>query len=155
ARFQVPAGWASSPVVLPARLQGVPVLVVDDNATNRRLLREQLGHWKFQVTAVESVPEAMQALEKALADSTPFALAILDAHMPLADGFVLAERIKQHPKLSGTALIMLTSSDRPEDTARCRELGIPVYMRKPVKQSELLLGIGKALRVSGLLPPDP
>jgi PAS domain S-box-containing protein len=142
----------------PARLHGLPVLVVDDNATNRRILEEVLGNWGLQPLAVDSGPAALAALERAAAGGQPFPLVLLDAHMPEMDGFTLAGRIRQAPELPGPAVVMLTSAGHPDDPARCRALGIDAYLMKPVKQSELfdaLLGVlGRSLRDAGPAATD-
>ena len=122
----------------PASLRDLPVLVVDDNATNRRILEEVLRRWHMKPATVESGAAALAALDEARLKKQPFALALLDGHMPEMDGFALAERIGHDGHLKGTKLILLTSAGRPEDAARCRKLGVSAFLSKPVKQSELL-----------------
>jgi CheY-like chemotaxis protein/nitrogen-specific signal transduction histidine kinase/HPt (histidine-containing phosphotransfer) domain-containing protein len=150
--FTARFGLAREPVKpassLPVRLRDQPVLVVDDNATNRRILRDLLASWHMKPTAVAGAKEALAALNQAAAAGRPFALAVLDVMMPEVDGFTLAEQIKQRPELAQTALLMLTSSGQPEEAARCRALGIDTYLMKPVKQPDLLDGILAALRLS-------
>ena len=68
--------------------------------------------------------------------------------MPQTDGFMLSEQIKLEPAISSTVIMMLTSGDRPEDIARCEQLGIAAYLLKPVKQSELLEAIELALGIT-------
>jgi PAS domain S-box-containing protein len=126
-------------------LSGLPVLVVDDNATNRRILEEQLLNWGMQPTLVAGGQEALEALQQAATDKRPFSLVLLDAHMPRIDGFAVAESIKQDPTLAHATIMMLTSGGHPRDAARCRELGIASYLTKPIKQSELLNAIITAL----------
>jgi CheY-like chemotaxis protein/HPt (histidine-containing phosphotransfer) domain-containing protein len=77
-------------------------------------------------------------MEKSAAENHPFKVILLDAHMPMMDGFGLAERIQKDPRCRGIKLIMLTSAGQPEDVSRCQTLGISAYLTKPVKQSELL-----------------
>jgi len=89
--------------------------------------------------------EGLEALERAASAGTPFPLVLLDAQMPGMDGFALAERIKQNPKLAGATIMMLTSAGQRGDGARCRELGIAVYLIKPIRQSEMLEAILSAL----------
>ncbi len=122
-------------------LQNMPVLVVDDNATNRRILHEMLSTWQMKPTVVESGKAALATLEQARNAGKPFALVLLDKVMPEMDGFMLAERIKQNPDLVGASLMMLSSADRHGDVSRCRELGVSAYLSKPVRQSELLNAI--------------
>src|SRR5262249_17469737 len=79
----------------PEKVRGLRVLVVDDNATNRRILQEMLGNWGMRPTAADGGRAALDALEKARTAGEPFGLALLDAMMPEIDGFMLAERIRQ------------------------------------------------------------
>jgi CheY-like chemotaxis protein/HPt (histidine-containing phosphotransfer) domain-containing protein len=119
-------------------LADLPVLVVDDNATNRRILQEMLTNWRMNPTVVASGREALAALDKAARSGNPYALVLLDGMMPEMDGFELAARIKGQPGLVGAALMMLSSADRKEDSARCRQLGVSAYLVKPIRQSDLL-----------------
>jgi PAS domain S-box-containing protein len=132
-----------------ARLQGLRVLVVDDNPTNCQALELMLSHWGMRVTLTRDGQEALEVLEQALAANEPFALIIADARMPGLDGFGLAERIKARPQLATATIMLLTSSGQRGDAARCRELGVAAYLIKPVAQSELLEAI---LRVLGAQP---
>jgi PAS domain S-box-containing protein len=133
----------------PVELEDLPVLVVDDNATNRRILEEMLRNWHMRPTVVDNGRSALVALEQARAVGRPFALVLLDAQMPGMDGFSLAERVKQDPDLAGATLMMLTSGGQPGDIARCRQLGIAGYLMKPIKQSDLFDGVVTALGTSG------
>ena len=131
---------------LPARtprrelkdLLGLNVLVVDDNATNRRILEEILTGWGMQPTLVDGGLAAIGALDVALAAGKPFPLTIIDFQMPDVDGFGLAARIKGRSDLATTMIMMLSSVGHQGDAARCRELGIASYLTKPVRQSVLL-----------------
>ncbi len=149
-RTHAGAGAALPP---PVQLHGLPVLVVDDNATNRRILEEVLRSWHMTVTAVDGARPALAALERAGSAGEPFALVLIDGHMPEMDGFALAERIQETPQTPGTTLVMLTSGGQPGDVARCRELGIASYLMKPIKQSDLLRAIGGALRLTAQVEP--
>jgi PAS domain S-box-containing protein len=114
----------------------LPILVVDDNASNRQILEEILTNWHMKPILVNSGVEALNALEQAnLKDSFP--LVLLDVHMPDMDGFAVAKRIRNRYKQQRIKVILLTSASRPSDVARCRELGISDYLNKPIKQSEL------------------
>jgi len=145
---RLPPGRANRRAVPPVRLPGLPVLVVDDNATNRRILEEVLGNWGMKATVVDGARIAQVALERSRTAGEPYALVLIDGHMPHMDGFQLAERIQHDPKLAGPALVMLTSGGQPGDLARCRELGISSHLMKPIKQSDLLRTIENALRLS-------
>jgi PAS domain S-box-containing protein len=133
-----------APVEL-ARARGLPVLVVDDNATNRRILNDLLTQWGLAPAAAASGREALAALQRAAADGEPFALVLLDNMMPEMDGFMLAEEIQRRPGLAGSTLMMLSSADRRDNAARCRELGVATYLTKPIKRAELLNAIMTAV----------
>jgi two-component system sensor histidine kinase/response regulator len=122
-------------------LRDLPVLIVDDNATNRRILQEMVLVWQMKPTLSEGGPEALTVLERANTRGTPFALILLDAQMPGMDGFSVAERIKQDARLAKSVVIMLTSAGLRGDAARCREVGIKAYLTKPLKRSDLLQAI--------------
>jgi signal transduction histidine kinase/CheY-like chemotaxis protein/HPt (histidine-containing phosphotransfer) domain-containing protein len=140
---------------LPCRLKDMPVLVVDDNPTNRRILRDMLTQWEMKPTVVEDADAAVEALERGWKKGKPFPLALLDCMMPGKDGFDLTREIKSRPHLSPITLVMLSSGILREDAARCRELGIAVRLTKPILQSELFKAIKKALRISAeSLPPE-
>jgi two-component system, sensor histidine kinase and response regulator len=118
-------------------LQGLRALVVDDNATNRRILTQLLANWAMKSTVVNGSLPALAALKQARDASEPFDLILLDVNMPEMDGFQLVEKIQQTEELVGPAIIMLTSSGQRGDATRCRELGVAAYLTKPVQQSEL------------------
>ena len=119
----------------------LPVLVVDDNATNRRILDEILSKWAMRPTSVDNGTLALITLEKAFAMGHPFPLMILDVHMPGMDGFEVAEHVRKNPALSGATVMMLSSATRPGDVARCKDLGVAAYLMKPVRRGELLEAI--------------
>jgi PAS domain S-box-containing protein len=129
----------------PTTLSDLPVLVVDDNATNRRILEEVLSNWHMRPTVVASGAEALKALERALKEQNPFGMVLLDGHMPVMDGFTLAETIQRDSRFAGSRLVMLTSAGQPDDVRRCRALGLHGHLTKPVKQSELFDVIVSAL----------
>jgi signal transduction histidine kinase/DNA-binding response OmpR family regulator len=130
----------------PEQLNGLRTLIVDDNATNRRVLIGMLTRWGMKPTAVESGAIALQALEIAKSAGNPFPLILVDGQMPDMDGFTLAEKIHCDPTLVGASIMMLTSAGHLGDAARCRELGIAAYLVKPVRQGELLEAICAILR---------
>jgi signal transduction histidine kinase/CheY-like chemotaxis protein len=125
-------------------LQDMPVLVVDDNATNRRILEEMVRGWRMKPVMAEGGREAVAILEQAKERNAVFPLVLLDVQMPEMDGFLVAEHIRQDPKLAG-AVILLTSAGMRGDAARCRELGVSAYLSKPVKRSDLLETIRRTL----------
>jgi light-regulated signal transduction histidine kinase (bacteriophytochrome)/CheY-like chemotaxis protein len=113
------------------------VLVVDDNHTNRQILRKQVVAWKMQVGSAASGEEALQTLRAAVGDGQPYDIALLDVQMPEMDGFTLATAIKADPALAATRLIVLTSMGHALRFAELKQLGIEAYLVKPVKQSRL------------------
>ena len=129
----------------PVNLDDLPVLVVADNATNRRILEEMLGSWRMRPTAVDGGRAGLAALRQAAAAGEPFALVLLDAHMPEMDGFAVAREMRDDPCRGDFAVVMLTSAGQPDDVAHCRELGIDAALMKPLKQSELYNVITAAL----------
>ena len=122
-------------------LDGISVLVVDDNETNRRILLDTLRSWGIAVEVVAGGRSAIDALQRSLAEHHPLPLVISDVQMPEMDGFMLVERLRSMAPLRETQVIMLTSGSRPEDVQRCEQLGVIRHMMKPVKQSELLESI--------------
>jgi two-component system, sensor histidine kinase and response regulator len=137
ANFAVAEDPTAAAVADAVDLRNLPVLVVDDNATNRRLLEEMLIGWHMGPTLSASAPEALAALRVAQEAGRPFHLVLTDVQMPDMDGFTLAEAIKKDPATAGAAVVMLTSAGQPGDAARCRELGVAAYLPKPIKSSEL------------------
>jgi two-component system sensor histidine kinase/response regulator len=131
-----------------ADLYSRPVLVVDDNATNRRILEEILRNWGMRPIAVESGEMALEVMRRAVTDGDPFPLVLLDAMMPEMDGFLLAETIKNDRDLAGSIIMMLSSADQPSDAARCRTLGVANYLTKPITQSDLLKSLTRVLRAT-------
>jgi signal transduction histidine kinase/FixJ family two-component response regulator len=141
-------GIASQAPPMPAdevSLIGVPVLVVDDNATNGRILTSTLSMWQMRATSAATVREALSHMQRASELGNPFTLVISDLHMPEMDGFDLAERIKHSPALAEGVILMVTSGERADDIERCRQLGISTYLTKPVRRAELRTAIIKAL----------
>jgi PAS domain S-box-containing protein len=122
----------------PTKLHGLRVLVVDDNATNRRILQEMLASWQMKPSVVADAVAALDELRRASATKRRFDVVIVDGQMPDVDGFALAREIKRDRHLHSTRVVMLTSAGRSDDVARCRRIGIEHYLVKPVKQSDLL-----------------
>jgi CheY-like chemotaxis protein/HPt (histidine-containing phosphotransfer) domain-containing protein len=120
------------------------VLVVDDNATNRRILEDLLSSWLMKPTAVEDAERALAELESAATDDDPFPLVLLDAHMPGEDGFSLAAKIRAQPNLGDPGLLLLSSASRVGDRERCAILCIHQRLTKPIKPSDLLGAIVRA-----------
>ncbi len=134
------------------------ILVVDDNATNRKILHFHLESWQFPHAEASSGDEALARLREAKTAGDPFHVAILDMQMPGMDGETLGRAIKRDPALNGTRLIMLTSVGGRGNVARFAEAGFDAYLTKPIKQSSLydclavILGAADA-PPSSLAPP--
>ncbi|MBC7965260.1 MAG: response regulator, partial [Fuerstia sp.] len=122
-------------------LTGLSVLVVDDNATNRRILKEMLENWGMTVETVAGGREAIRALQNTIAAHRSLPLVISDVHMPGIDGFMLTEQLRATTALRETVINKLTSGGKTGDIQRCKELGVRAHLIKPVKQSELLEAI--------------
>ena len=157
--FTVPFGLQPAPApetrareaqLIP--LRDMPVLVVDDNAVNRRILDATLRRWFMKPVLTESGNAGVAAMREHKTAGTPFPLVLIDAEMSEMDGFSVAQTIKEDPELAGTTLLMLTSALRQGDGARCRALGIAGYLIKPISQTELLEVI---LSVRGLRSDGP
>jgi PAS domain S-box-containing protein len=121
----------------PAILENLRVLVVDDNATNRRILEKSLEYWGIKPALAANASDALAHLHQARLAGTPFALLIVDCHMPEIDGFGLVEIIRKSPEWAGLITVMLSSGGQRGDAQRCKQLGIAAYLVKPILQSEL------------------
>ena len=144
ARFGRQTKAAAKHEIEPVDVKGLRVLVVDDNATNRRILEEMLNNWGMRPVVVDGGPAALAEMERAARMAQPFALALVDASMPEMDGFELTEQIKHRPHLAKATVMMLSSGQRA-DAERRHELGIAACLTKPIKQSDLLDTILTAL----------
>ena len=122
----------------PTCLADLQVLVVDDNATNRRILEEILLDWGAIPTTASSGPEALAILRRATREGRGFSVGLIDLMMPKMDGIKLAEAIRRDASLESFSILILTSTGFTEDVARSRALGISGFLTKPVRQSELL-----------------
>ncbi|MEK6261879.1 MAG: response regulator [Planctomycetota bacterium] len=136
-------------------LEGVAVLVVDDNDTNRRILDGMLRGWKMLPTLAASGTEALDAMLRAHTEGRSFPLVLTDCHMPYMDGFMFVEELKRHPELSGSTIMMLTSGAPQGAFERCHQLGISATLLKPIKQSELQRTIADILGNASRTPMTP
>ena len=127
-----------------AQLKDLPVLVVDDNTTNLRILGALLSGWGMKPTLAADGMQALQTLTRALEADQPFPLVLTDANMPAMDGFQLAEEIRKQPALADATIMMLTSAGQRGDAARCCQLGLAGYLTKPIREAELLDAILRA-----------
>jgi PAS domain S-box-containing protein len=132
----------------PLALKNMPVLVVDDNRSNRLILAEILISWGMRPALAADGRQALEEMQQQAAHGTPFPLVLLDAGMPQFDGFDLARALKAAPGLDSAIVMMLSSSDYSSEIARCDALGVTRFVRKPVKQSELFDAIVSAANVA-------
>jgi signal transduction histidine kinase/DNA-binding response OmpR family regulator len=121
----------------PADLHGRRVFIVDDNATNRAILHHQLRRWGMHSASADSGLPALEQLRTAAQSGTPYDLVLLDMHMPVMDGLMLARVIKADPALARLPLVMLTSVAQRGHGTLAREAGISACLTKPVRQSQL------------------
>ncbi len=127
-------------------LKGMKTLVVDDNATNRLILKQTLTNWGASVTETGSGVQALAELRRAQETGDPHVLVLLDSRMPGMGGFEVAESIKEDVCLSQVTIMMLTSDRRKGDISKCTELGIASYLVKPIRRADLLDAIRIAMR---------
>jgi two-component system sensor histidine kinase/response regulator len=139
------ADETSLPVEEGVSLAGIPVLIVDDNFTNRRILTEMFWMWQMKPTVAASAQEALSHLRRAAQRGNPFAMVVTDVHMPEMDGFDLVARMKDTPNLGKVVIMMLTSGERQGDLRRCRDLGVAAFLMKPVRRAELRATIARVM----------
>ncbi|MDB5842085.1 MAG: hypothetical protein JWQ23_4037 [Herminiimonas sp.] len=155
ARLNVPSAAATAVVLPPSVLKNMAVLVVDDNRSNRLILAEILISWGMCPVLAAGGEQALAEMQREAALGRPFPLVLLDSQMPQIDGFQLAQAIKSAPAIKDAALMMLSSSDMPDELPRSRELGITGLLRKPVKPSELFNAIVTAANIGPIDKPEP
>ena len=136
-----PSKHAATP---SGRLRGLRVLVIDDNETNRRILTKMLENWGMVPVVVDSAALGLQALQASV-EHDPIGLVLSDVNMPVMDGFMFAEQVKENQILKNTPIILLTSANRSGDSARCRQLGIAAHLIKPARQSFLFDAIATSV----------
>ena len=148
---------AASPVIL-ADLGDVHALVVDDNATNQRVLTELLSGWGCTAAVADGAHQAIALMGEAVDEGCPFAVVLLDLNMPDVDGYGLAAMVRAEPRLAATPMIMLTSSAMSGEAARTSEAGIAAYLTKPVRAGQLRgaleVVVGTAARTGGGASPN-
>ena len=138
ARLAIAGADAAAPLPVPnATLRGQRALVVDDNATNRKVLQGQLHRCAMEALCVTSAAEALTAMREAQRSGRPFEIALIDQQMPVCDGDELGRRINADPLLKSTRLVLLTSSGQHSEGQHFAELGFAGYLLKPVAQRDL------------------
>jgi CheY-like chemotaxis protein len=144
------------PEIIPViDLRGLRVLIVDDTATNRLILRETLTSWEAVADEAPDGVLGLEQLRRARDAGAPYRLVLLDYRMPGMNGFEVADAIKQDSTLDGTTLLMLTSDIRSGDLTAVRKLGVEGYLVKPIKRAELREAINLALRRAPEQPEAP
>jgi two-component system sensor histidine kinase/response regulator len=137
ARLASPCGTEGSMQPRRQDLQGLRVLIVDDNATNREILHTQVTAWRMHADLAATASEALQKHAAAVAKGTPYDGVLLDYHMPEMNGIELARRLLADRSGPKPGLVMLSSCDADENVARAADVGIAFYLTKPVHQSQL------------------
>ena len=146
ARFDLPQQPAkAAPRSAGVDLRGVPVLVVDDNATNRLILRELLSRAGAAVTEAANGEQALIEFGRAREAGRPYQLLLLDCVMPGMDGYEVAQRVRAEAAGSNLIILMLTSDNLTPKLARLRELGLDAYLVKPIRRAELFDAIASAI----------
>ncbi|MBI3799424.1 MAG: response regulator [Deltaproteobacteria bacterium] len=126
-------------------LRGLRVVVVDDNATNRRLLHLYLNSWGMESEEVEGGPQALAVLRRAVQEGRPYDVALLDYQMPEMDGLELAQCIKAEPALAAIKLVLLTSAGQHEELKQGQAAGLAATLSKPIRQSQLFNSLAAVL----------
>jgi len=126
-------------------LSGVRVLVIDDNATNRLILREIMNSFGALVSEAEDGKSGLEALRQGFAVNKPYRLVLLDYFMPSMDGFDVVSRIRENRWLENMSIIMLTSGHVKGDREKARQYGVSYLLRKPIKKAELIEAVGLAM----------
>jgi signal transduction histidine kinase/DNA-binding response OmpR family regulator len=158
AQFDLSPGSQTAPPILSEEdLQGMPTLIIDDNATNRRILSELTRQWKMKPHTCDSGESGLAELSRASSAGNPYRLLLLDEQMPGMDGMEVLDRIRRNPGLQSVVIMMLTSRDQVNSAARCRQMGVETYLTKPISASDLLGAIRLAAGVhtpeSTVTPP--
>ena len=144
--FYVPLEVSGAAVAKPAAIESLKdrrVLVVDDNGTNRSILKQQLAKIGMNVTCAASGPEAIEEMLFSARQGRPFELGILDLHMPGMNGLTLAARMREEKTVGPLRLMMLTSDRDREQATAARELDVRIFLVKPVKQARLIQAVGE------------
>ena len=145
ARLELQAGRFRLEAAPAVDMRRIKTLIVDDNATNRMILREMFAAWGAPVTEAEDGYHALAELDLTISEREPYRLVLLDRHMPGMDGYEVAEHIKNDLRIEGVIILMLTSDSMKDDNMRHRELGISGHLVKPVRRSQLLTEITAAM----------
>ncbi len=127
------------------QFDGLRVLVVDDNRTNRSILENVLKHWGMRPVLADGAASALEAVSNAQRLEQPFDLVLLDVCMPDVDGFAVCEQLRKIPDMADVTVMMLSSAGYAQYVSRCQTLGVAAYLMKPVGQKALKESIASIL----------
>jgi signal transduction histidine kinase/DNA-binding response OmpR family regulator len=151
-----PNSKPAPPIGSEEDLHGMPILIIDDNATSRRILSELTRQWKMKPHACDSGEPGLAELSRAASEGSPYRLLLLDEQMPGMDGIEVLDHIRRDPALESVVIMMLTSCDQVASVALCRKMGVETYLIKPISSSDLFgsirLAIGGHMPVSTVIP---
>jgi PAS domain S-box-containing protein len=152
--FEIAEGYEplTADSTIPEEFQGLRLLVVDDNETNRLIVRELLAPWGIVVEEAVDARDGLDKLRAAAGNGSPFEVVVLDHQMPEMDGYQFLEQLRSDHSISATSVIMLSSDARERDSKRTRRLGIVDYLLKPVRRIDLKESLAAAV-ASGWKPP--
>ncbi|MCI0650664.1 MAG: response regulator [Planctomycetes bacterium] len=156
-QFTVPLGReervARAPdALLPEKVRGALVLIVDDSASQRRILAEMLARCGLRTVAATDAAGAIAKVVEQERAGDPVQLVIIDSHMPGYDGFLLVPELSSRCRYADPVIMLLSTQDLPAQTVRCRELGIAVHLTKPVFSNDLLDAVCRAITGEGTAP---
>jgi PAS domain S-box-containing protein len=155
ATFEKQVAPATTKAASVVSLESLRVLIVDDNATNRKILSHQLDSWRMVHEEADCGRRALELLRAARAQGKPYDLAILDLMMPGMDGFELAQIIKADPGTAEVCLVLLTSYGQRGDSSKSSEMGVAAYLTKPVRQSQLFNCLAGAVNHASCVKEQP
>ncbi len=137
ARLEQPSAQKQSPVADQTPLAGSRVLIVDDNESSRKVLRQYLASWRMRPEEATGGSEGLEMLRRAAAAADPYQVALVDLQMPETDGLETARAVKADEITATTPLVLLCPLGKRLDAALVEEAGLATYVTKPVKQSQL------------------
>ena len=151
-----PGSQPAPPISSEEDLHGMPTLIIDDNATSRRILFALTRQWRMNSHTCDSGESGLAELSRAASEGSPYRLLLLDERMPGMNGIEVLGRIRRNPALESVVIMMLTSCDLVESAAFCRQMGVETYLIKPISSSDLLgsirLAIGLHIPASTVTP---
>jgi CheY-like chemotaxis protein len=146
AHFDVsPGSQPALPTPRAEDFEGAPTLIIDDNATNRRILFELTRKWKMKPHMCDSGESGLAELSRAASEGNPYRLVLLDEQMPGMDGMEVLDRIRRNPVLESVVIMMLTSCDQVTSATLCKQMGAETSLIKPISPSDLLGSIRVAI----------